>query len=149
MTEEWDSDNQRRQFAEARSHQDAKISNDNARAAGQAAILINGGAATAILAYLAKENSSGPLVHVASLCLGGYALGVLLGALYMLCIVFGVDWWNSYWESKALHYGKKSESVSLQNATWWDKAATYFFSASMACFISSSFAVAATVFVGK
>src|SRR4051794_22984724 len=36
-----------------RSHKDADVANENARAAGQAAILINGGAATAILAFLA------------------------------------------------------------------------------------------------
>jgi hypothetical protein len=41
-----------REFAVRRSHLDAQISNENLRATGQAMILINGGAATAILAFL-------------------------------------------------------------------------------------------------
>jgi hypothetical protein len=43
-----------REFAARRSHQDSQISNENSRSAGQAAILINGGAATAIVALFSR-----------------------------------------------------------------------------------------------
>jgi hypothetical protein len=42
-------------YAEERSQQDSRISNENARAAAQSAVLVNGGAATAVLAFLAKD----------------------------------------------------------------------------------------------
>jgi hypothetical protein len=42
-------------YAGERSQQDSRISNENARAAAQSAVLINGGAATAVLAFLAKD----------------------------------------------------------------------------------------------
>ncbi len=43
-----------RNFATARSNQDSKISNENSRAAAQAAILINGGAANRATADAAE-----------------------------------------------------------------------------------------------
>jgi hypothetical protein len=45
MSDDFDSDMQRRKFAEERSHKDAAVSNETGRATAQAAILINGGAA--------------------------------------------------------------------------------------------------------
>jgi hypothetical protein len=42
-------------LAAARSHEDAKAANALFQAAGQAVILINGGAATAILAFAAAD----------------------------------------------------------------------------------------------
>jgi hypothetical protein len=48
------SDVARQAFAVERSHRDSASSNETARATAQAAILINGGAATAVLAFLAK-----------------------------------------------------------------------------------------------
>jgi hypothetical protein len=56
MLGEFDSDLERQKFAVDRSHRDAESSNATARATAQAAILINGGAATAVLA-LRKVNS--------------------------------------------------------------------------------------------
>ena len=53
-----------REFAAKRSHQDSQISNENSRAAAQAAIFINGGAATAILALLSKDRIDPHLIRV-------------------------------------------------------------------------------------
>src|SRR4051812_8994365 len=42
-------------FAAERSHRNSQVSNEHSRATAQAAIFINGGAATAVLAFLAKD----------------------------------------------------------------------------------------------
>jgi hypothetical protein len=70
------------QMRHERSLQDAKTTNDLAKAAAQATILINGAAATALLAYaasLSKATSSCALKGL-PLPLALYAAGVLFGA---------------------------------------------------------------------
>jgi hypothetical protein len=67
-----------------RSSKDTQAANDGARAAAQSTILINGGAATAILAYLSKDSYPDPsILSAASVSLIFYALGVLCGAVSM------------------------------------------------------------------
>jgi hypothetical protein len=69
-----------RQLALERSNQDAKQSNEHLRAAAQASILINGGAATAVLAFLSasigKDNFDPQLAIFAGCAIIGYAAGV-------------------------------------------------------------------------
>jgi hypothetical protein len=73
-----------RDFRRERVHEDFKASNETARAAAQAAIVINGGAATAILAFLSKGTQTPPdLLRAACVSLGLYALGVACGTLSM------------------------------------------------------------------
>lgn len=63
-------------LALARANADFATANENSRAGAQAAILISGGAATAILAYLAKEAASPPtLLALAPIALFIYAVG--------------------------------------------------------------------------
>jgi hypothetical protein len=70
-----------------RAHRDLDASIEAGRAACQAAILINGGAATALLAYLAgkagQPGAPGALVRAACIAFGCYAIGVFQGALSM------------------------------------------------------------------
>lgn len=89
------------QFAATRSHQDSQTTNDNARAAAQAAILINGGAATAILTFLAKGTGSTVPREVA-FALIGYAFGVVLGASMYFLTAQGIEKWAYFWECRAL-----------------------------------------------
>jgi hypothetical protein len=70
------------EFAQERSHQDANASNDTGRAAAQAAILINGGAATAVLAYLSKSGINPIIFQRTSLCIAIYGVGVIRGRKY-------------------------------------------------------------------
>jgi hypothetical protein len=76
-----------RAFDEERAHRDFDASLEAARAACQAAILINGGAATALLAYLAGKagvpGAPGAVIRAACLAFLCYAGGVFLGALSM------------------------------------------------------------------
>jgi hypothetical protein len=69
-------------FRQLRVIEDFKASNEAARAATQAAILINGGAATALLAFLSKGTPTPPfLMRAACVSLGLYALGGACGTL--------------------------------------------------------------------
>src|SRR5258708_12070747 len=83
-----------RDFAEERSHRDAAASNETGRATAQAAILINGGAATAVLAYLSKNGLDHFVLHTASWCLIGYGSGVIFGATMMFCMMRMLDYYN-------------------------------------------------------
>jgi hypothetical protein len=76
----------RQKLAYEARHKDIVAANDTARAATQAAILINGGAATAVLAYLAKEAATpANIISAASSSLRFYAIGVFFGAFSMWC----------------------------------------------------------------
>ena len=71
------------EYRRQRVHDDFNASNEAARAAAQAAILINGGAATALLAFLSKAGTPPFIVRGACVSLGLYALGVACGTLSM------------------------------------------------------------------
>jgi hypothetical protein len=140
--EGWDSDEQRRKFAEERSHSDAAVSNENARATAQGVILINGGAATATLAFLSKDGLSGPIIHWASGCLLGYAAGVLFGALMMFCSVTSLDYYSQRWHLEAHPKpGTSAEENRLKAETWW-RLMRACFSLSALAFLASSVAFA-------
>jgi hypothetical protein len=101
MTDPYDSDLARQTFAVDRSQKDAESSTATARSTAQAAILINGGAATAVLAFLAKEKLDPLVLKIASICLAGYALGVVVGACMMFCSVRSLEHYSSRWRLTA------------------------------------------------
>jgi hypothetical protein len=128
------------ELAPKRSHEDIKAANDTARAATQAAILINGGAATAILAYLSKSPPPEPAVlRAASVSLAVYGLGVALGAWAMWCSAQASAKFAYRWEAllnndlaNAAVFGRNGDDwlfghrwsfflsiVSFAVATWW------------------------------
>src|SRR5690349_20771106 len=92
----------RQKLAEAARQGDIQAANETARAATQAAILINGGAATAILAFLSNYLTKTPapppaILTAAAAALLGYAVGVGFGAWSMWCSSqaaahFGLRW---------------------------------------------------------
>jgi hypothetical protein len=92
----------RQKLAQEARQVDIRAAHDGARAAAQTSVLINGGAATAILAflsaYLSKSTSFPPaILYAASASLFGYATGVCFGAWSMwcasqACATFGLRW---------------------------------------------------------
>jgi len=85
-----------REFRRERLHEDFKASYETARAAAQAAILINGGAATAILAFLSKGTPTPPhLMRAACVSLALYAIGVACGALSIWYSAQAAAWFAS------------------------------------------------------
>jgi hypothetical protein len=94
----------RQKLAQAARQIDIQAAHDGARAAAQTSVLINGGAATAILAflstYLTKIPSPPPgIPYAASIALFGYAFGVCLGAWSMWCSSQASAQYGLRWES--------------------------------------------------
>lgn len=88
-------------FAIERSNNAAIAANENSRPMAQYALLINGAAASAIIAFLSREKIDPVVYHAAPWALGSYALGVIFGAVAMFCMTESLDYWNAYWEQIA------------------------------------------------
>ncbi len=106
-----------RQFAEERSHRDSGIANEHARATGQAIILINGGAATAILAFLAKDKLDASVLRMAPWCLIGYALGVIAGAFMLFSSIRSLEEYSMYWRL-IIHPDDTGKSITRRKIAW-------------------------------
>ena len=135
------------EFAGERSHRSSQISNEHSRATAQAVILINGGAATALLAFLAKDKIDPLILHNVPYCLGLYALGVLFGALMMWTLTIATGEWSLYW----MYVSRKDEPKSIEaqqraeRAWFWVK---FSFAANILCFAMAS-AILAALFVNS
>ena len=137
-----DSDETRRVFAIERSHRDADISNENLRATAQASILINGGAATAILAFLAKDNIDVGLYRTAPFILFGYAVGVFGGLLAMYCSIRIADEYQMRWRLEGHPEANRSPEHHRLRANFWWKWMRAAFFGSMLAFLIASAAIA-------
>jgi hypothetical protein len=136
-----DMDDRQRLLAE-RSHHDAKAANDTARSTAQATILINGGAATAVLAFISKFDT----ITRAQLCpyaiaIGVFAIGVLSGALIYRFQTLYLEQWI------VIHQGKATEDhqevIARQRAaTRWRRWEIRSFVIGMICFVAGSFLIA-------
>jgi hypothetical protein len=90
----------REKLAADRAQKDLQTSGETARAAAQAAVLINGGAATAVLAYLTKDaHTPSNVLRAAAITLAAYAIGVAWGAWSMWCSSQASAEWGYRWES--------------------------------------------------
>jgi hypothetical protein len=144
--DEFDSDLARRKFAEDRAQKDAEVSNENMRATAQAAILINGGAATAVLAYLAKDKIDPGILRTAPWSLAGYAFGVLCGTGMMYCTIRSLDCYQMYWRLTAHPEAGRNAIVERKNGyTWWKRMRDCFY-VSMFAFLVSSAVIAGALF---
>lgn len=136
-------------FAVERSHKASHTSNEHSRATAQACILINGGAATAVIAFLAKDNLQPAFLLTVPWCLVGYGVGVFFGALMMYCAMETMDYWNKYWFHKA-HKSREFEISDAQaNAEGWWFWFRWFFSLSVLSFLASSTALAYLLYSSK
>ena len=109
----------REKLAADRAHKDMQTSGETARAAAQAAILINGGAATAILAYLSKEgHTPSNVLRAAAITLAAYAIGVAWGAWSMWCASQASAKWGYRWES-VLDHDPVGEQEFRNSAEAW------------------------------
>jgi hypothetical protein len=129
-------------FAEERSHKDAEASNDTGKAAAQAAILINGGAATAVLAYLAKEHIDIHVLHIAAWCLTGYGFGIVCGAFMMYFRLHALDEYGVRWRYEAHPESGHNAERHRQKAFKISSRANWLFVASMLFFVATSFVMA-------
>lgn len=95
----------------------SKTSNEHSRAAGQACILINGGAATAVIAYLSKDKLDPIVIPDASISLGLYAAGVLFAALMIICATQCLDDYSMYWLRST--EGERHQASLDSRTRWW------------------------------
>ena len=124
-------------------------SNATARATAQASIPINGGAATAVLAFLAKGTLPQSVFQTAAACLGVYALGVAAGACMMYCTVRSLDYYSLRWRLDAHpEEGADAKRNRRLGERWW-KGMKRCFYASMAAFIISSVTLATVLLCAK
>ena len=86
--------------ARERSHEDARQTVATNRMLVQSLVIINGGAATAALAYYGAHNTSGPGKSAALLTIVLYCLGVFT-AIFAGLLRRTTQEWSSYWELKS------------------------------------------------
>jgi hypothetical protein len=132
----------RRQFATDRSHKAAEIAYDFCKATAQACLLINGGAATAVIAFMSKDKIDPHLFRIVPWCLAGYAIGVLMSAGMIFCEMMNADNWNYSWYCIAYEGDEKAAEEYQPIADRWHSRFYYLFAATIACFLLSSIALA-------
>ena len=88
-------------LARERSHEDARQTVATNRMLVQSLVIINGGAATAALAYYSAHNSSGPGKSAALLTIVLYCLGVFTAIFAGLYVRRTTQEWSSFWELKS------------------------------------------------
>jgi hypothetical protein len=129
-----------REFAAKRSHQDSQISNENSRSAGHAAILINGGAATAIVTLFSKNPVDQNLLGYVPAALALYAFGVVCGALMIWCMNHALRNWHRSWYDVLVRPTPAGEAGWAQHekAKRWYIGSNLAFAISIFCFASAS-----------
>jgi hypothetical protein len=109
-----------RQFAITRSCNAAIAANDNSRPMVQAAFLINGAAASAVIAFLSKDNIDPVIFRAVPWALTFYAIGVVSSAITMYFMTEALDYWNVFWENivrdKAQDVIDDQEEIAER---WW------------------------------
>src|SRR5437868_4622412 len=125
-------------FAVERSHKISQTANEHARATGQACILINGGAATAVIAFLSKDKIDAALLMTVPRILAGYAVGVFFGALMMFCMTQAMEKWNLYWYFKSHGASDSMADKSARGANRWAVGYNWCFVFSIMSFVLSS-----------
>jgi hypothetical protein len=90
-------------LARERSHEDARQTVSTNRMLVQSLVIINGGAATAVLACYGAHNASGPGKSVALLTIILYCLGVFIYCHFRpgLYVRRTTQEWSSFWELKS------------------------------------------------
>ena len=88
-------------LARERSHEDARQTVATNRMLVQSLVLINGGAAIAVLAYYGAHNASGPGKSAALLTIILYCLGIFTAIFAGLYVRRTTQEWSSFWELKS------------------------------------------------
>lgn len=130
------------EFGRQRSHEASKIAYDLCKVTAQSCLLINGGAATAVLALLAKDSVSPNILKYVPWALGGYAVGVATSAIMMFCIMMMADNWNYYWYNWSYLGAYDDARKSEREANGWHWAFYAVFVVAMLLFLASSGLVA-------
>jgi hypothetical protein len=114
-------------FAYARSHEASKFAYESCKVIAQSCLLINGGAATAVVAMLSKDKVDQAILTWVPWGVGAFELGVVFSAVMLFCVMMMADNWNYtwYWWSYGDNekFGDEYEVV----ANRWHRAVYAFF----------------------
>jgi 4-hydroxybenzoate polyprenyltransferase len=109
----------RKDFQAERAHKDYQASIETGRAATQAAILISGGAATAILTFLSKQMPPPPeVVNGASWSLLFYTVGVACGAVSMWSSAYSSAFFGNNWEKDFFNRTEDQKDYQRRAKCW-------------------------------
>lgn len=137
--------NDEKQFMLERSHDNSRISNEHMRAAGQAVILISGGAASAVLAYLTKDKLDPSLLVWAPIGLIGYVAGIVAGAFMLYWSARSIEEYSYAWRLRS--EGKADDvEKTWRYAFKIQKRGRIFFALSIFFFGAASVALATAFF---
>jgi hypothetical protein len=129
----------RRNLAVDRSNQDAEQSNEHLRSAAQAAILINGGAATAVLASIGKDKFDPQFVIATGRALMWYASGVGCAPCTIWFMNLALKHWNQSWQQVVLNPSSDAAGrIEHRKAKPWYWLANIFLALSIGFFIRGS-----------
>jgi hypothetical protein len=136
-----------RSLARERSHHDARAANDLFRAAAQAVILINGGAATALIAFAEGKGPLATVPNYVAIALILYAIGAMLGAAMTFAAAQSAQYWLQRWELVALGVSDKSKSVQTNERAGdkWSKVTRLAFLFGVLFFAIATIGIAATM----
>jgi hypothetical protein len=124
------------EFAKERSHDTARAANENSRPMAQYALLINGAAASAIIAFLSKEKVGPEVLAMAPWSLITYAVGVVAGVFGMFCMTESLDCFSHAWRYRAEGIKGDDRQKLLGDRWWWAVRGAVF--VSTVCFVSGS-----------
>jgi hypothetical protein len=98
---------------------------------------------------LAKDHVDAAIVRYVPWALGGYALGVALGALMLFCCMMMADYWNYSWYHSAYIGDGEAAEAAETVANRWQWAFYFVFALAVALFLGSSLFVAWAVTSAK
>jgi hypothetical protein len=119
-----------------RSKEASKTSNEHSRVNAQSSILINGGAATAVIAYLSKDKLDPAMAADVWVSLCGYGFGVIAATLMIFCATQAMDHYYQYWLARV--EDRSTEGHLRIGHKWW-KGYLAGSIITVACFAGASF----------
>jgi hypothetical protein len=132
------------EFMFERSHRASDTAYDVAKTTAQSCLLINGGAATAVVALLSKDTLPVSLLKTIPSSLALYVLGVAAAAVMLFCVMRMADQWNYFWYW--MSHGDEPEARKAEAiAKWWHKFVYVAFTISILFFLIASALLACTL----
>jgi hypothetical protein len=125
-------------FAYARSHEASKFAYETCKVIAQSCLIINGGAATAVVALLSKDKVDQTVLTWVPWGIVGYALGVVFSAVMLFCVMMMADNWNYAWYWWSYGDNEKFGDEYQTIADRWHKGMYTFFIVPIICFVVGS-----------
>src|SRR5439155_18053930 len=104
--------------------------------------LINGGAATAVIALLSKDRVDVALLTYIPWGLAAYAFGVVVSAFMLYCVMMVAENWNFFWYHSVYDIDRERAQISEDEGEGWQSRMNKAFIFAIGCFFIGSAVVA-------